>query len=100
MTDQPTTSRKISRRKEQGDSRPNAARRRALRLRLFHTQEGCCPWCGDSLEDPTDGELDRIIPGKDGGKYRLDNLVLACRPCNQGHGHDVRWDRADRRDRP
>jgi 5-methylcytosine-specific restriction endonuclease McrA len=83
-----------SRRKEQGDTRPSAPRRRALRLRLWTVQKGQCPWCLAKLASPQDGELDRIVPGKDGGRYVLDNLVLACCGCNQSHGHAVRWGRA------
>lgn len=89
-----------SRRKETGDARPNAKRRRSLRVRLFTVQDGCCPWCAGPLDGPTDGELDRIVPGKYGGRYVLDNLVLACSPCNQSHGRLVRTDSAPERTHP
>lgn len=85
-----TITRKPSRRSNGRDARPNNKRRRALRIRLYSDQDGACPWCGDLLESPAAGELDRIIPGKKGGRYILDNLVLACSPCNQGHGHEVK----------
>jgi 5-methylcytosine-specific restriction endonuclease McrA len=88
---------KISRRKQQGDSRPNAKQRRAYRARFYEAQGGLCVWCKQPLTGPEDGELDRIIPGKEGGRYNLANLVLACCSCNQEHGHDVRHGRAVKR---
>lgn len=80
-----------------GDGRPSSKRRRLIRQRLHEAQGGCCAWCSTALESPDVGDLDRIIPGADGGTYRMSNLVLSCRTCNLTHGHDVRWKRAEPR---
>lgn len=80
-----------------GDSRPSASRRRLYRKRLHEAQGGCCAWCRTELPSPDAGDLDRIIPGAEGGTYRYDNLALSCRPCNLTHGCDVRWKRAEPR---
>lgn len=81
-------------------TRPNAARRRRYRGLLYARQNGECAWCHTSLEGPHDGQLDRVTPGAWGGTYRLDNLVLACGPCNLAHGLDVRMGVAIERIRP
>lgn len=48
---------------------------------------GCCWYCGKQLtghdEDFGNGELEHQIPRARGGPGTLDNLVLACRQCNQ-----------------
>jgi len=77
-----------------GDKRPNAKYRRIYRERLFGAQDGMCAWCKSPLDSPQDGDLDRIVPGKDGGTYAIVNLVLSCRTCNLNHGIDLRHGRA------
>lgn len=37
-----------------------------------------CAYCGSS----ENVQLEHVIPLKRGGKHSLDNLVLACKPCN------------------
>lgn len=80
-----------------GDGRPSSKRRRVIRQRLHEAQGGCCRWCDAQLASPEEGDLDRVIPGAEGGTYKLSNLVLSCRTCNLTHGHDVRWKRAEPR---
>lgn len=63
--------------------RPNSAARRVLRRRLHDHQGGLCYWCA---REAGHGELDRVWPGKFGGTYRLDNLVLSCTDCNKARG--------------
>ncbi len=83
-----------------GDSRPSASQRRVYRIRFFAAQEGICPWCKALLSGPEDGELDRIVPGAEGGRYNLSNLVLSCATCNRNHGHEVQKGTAAPRTRP
>jgi hypothetical protein len=73
-----------------GDHRPNSRQRRAFRVRLYEGQDGLCAWCKAPLADWHEGDLDRIVPGKDGGTYKIANLVLACRSCNLEHGIAIR----------
>jgi hypothetical protein len=44
-----------------------------------------CAYCGVLLED-TNRTIDHVVPRKRGGKDRLDNLCLACQPCNSRKG--------------
>lgn len=72
-----------------GDARGNAADRRARKANLmrhfgaFATVADTvpCAWCGDALAVES-VEADRIVTGNDGGKYRMVNLIPACRHCN------------------
>lgn len=43
-----------------------------------------CAYCGRDLYET--GHIDRIIPGKKGGKYKPDNVVLSCPSCNSKKG--------------
>lgn len=57
----------------------NLRKRRALRLR----DGPDCYWCGAPGLGVT---IDHVIPKSMGGSNRLENLVLACEPCNQARG--------------
>lgn len=51
---------------------------------LFNNQSGKCQGCGNKL-DPNNRymiEIDRIIPGAQGGKYEISNCQLLCLPCH------------------
>jgi len=69
-----------------GDLRGNSAARRARKGYLL-TKFGngvlvsCIYGCGRVLDSAT-VEADRIIPGSEGGSYRRDNVIPACRACN------------------
>lgn len=58
-----------------------------IRLRLLRKNPRC-HWCFAPLDVNT-STLDHRIPLARGGSNLLDNLVLACRPCNQRRGHDM-----------
>lgn len=68
-----------------GDLRGSSAARRARKgylLTVWGNGETCpCIYCGHSLIAAT-LEADRIIPGSEGGSYRRDNIIPACRSCN------------------
>lgn len=67
----------------------------AHRGRLYWQQNGLCFYCDEPLEvikvngkwPPRYATLDRIIPGAQGGRYVVNNLVLACLDCNTRRGH-------------
>jgi hypothetical protein len=44
-----------------------------------------CYRCGESLTDETI-TADRIVPGRDGGRYVRTNIRPACGPCNSETG--------------
>lgn len=67
------------------------ARRRKYRIELFRRQQGRCIYCGcrislDILSVDPYATLDHIKPRSLGGKNTLDNLCLACEPCNHAKG--------------
>lgn len=53
---------------------------------LFHDQDGKCAYCQDPLvDDCRKGKtphIDHIIPKKNGGTGKKENLCLACSFCN------------------
>ena len=53
---------------------------------LLQKYESRCFWCGDhfSLEELT---LDHLDPISKGGSNSLENLRLACLPCNHSRGN-------------
>lgn len=72
-------------RRGNGPDRGNSYSRRARKHYLL-TQYGdgttcTCTHCGVTLTYKT-VEADRVIPGSEGGTYRRDNIVPACRHCN------------------
>ena len=44
---------------------------------------GSCSYCGD-VDGPF--EIDHIIPWSRGGTHEIENLTLACKPCNRSKG--------------
>jgi hypothetical protein len=41
-----------------------------------------CAWCPRKMRK-TEFEVDRVIPGHQGGTYRRDNILPACGTCNR-----------------
>ena len=58
------------------------AKRRLLKTRPF------CHWCNEPLTQET-ATLEHIVPLKRGGLDHHNNMTLACKPCNEGRGHDM-----------
>jgi 5-methylcytosine-specific restriction endonuclease McrA len=50
------------------------------RRRIFIRDEYTCQYCGKQTLDLT---LDHVVPRHIGGKHTWDNIVSACKPCNQ-----------------
>ena len=87
-----------------GSASTRRARRRRLEARLAVDGVLVCYRCAVVL--PTDEvaealgvpaaeryEVDRIVPGALGGRYTDDNVMPACRPCNNETGQAVRTGR-------
>jgi hypothetical protein len=61
-------------------SRLLGASYRILRPVVFSRDGNVCAYCG-SLDGPF--EVDHVRPRSRGGEHHLDNLTVACRPCNR-----------------
>ncbi|NES97570.1 MAG: HNH endonuclease [Desertifilum sp. SIO1I2] len=48
----------------------------------------CCWWCGCNLP-PEKLTLDHLKPSSRGGTNSLENLRLACSPCNSSRGNSL-----------
>lgn len=60
--------------------RPNHAEWTPVRLAVLERDGEVCAYCS-SLNGPF--EVDHVIPWTRGGSHEMDNLVVACRPCNR-----------------
>jgi 5-methylcytosine-specific restriction endonuclease McrA len=83
--------------------------KREARARLFEAvwarDGGACSYCGVPVRRLAKGlhgapdlaTLDHVQPRSQGGRLSLDNLVLACRACNNARGtQDAERFRAER----
>ena len=62
----------------------------ALRKKVIFRASGICEYCHISLDDTYfGGEIDHILSLKHAGKTILNNLTLACQPCNRNKGTDL-----------
>jgi len=68
-----------------GDDRPDYQTRRGYCDKLvneFGDGQTCpCVWCGRTLVADT-VSLDRLVPGSEGGPYKMFNLIPTCYDCN------------------
>ncbi|MBL8788832.1 MAG: HNH endonuclease [Deltaproteobacteria bacterium] len=53
---------------------------------VFARDRGACQYCGKEVPR-RDGTYDHITPKSRGGQTLWENIVLACRPCNQRKGN-------------
>jgi 5-methylcytosine-specific restriction endonuclease McrA len=53
----------------------------SIRARVFLRDGFACAYCGDRLHK-RDLTIDHIVPVSRGGGHELDNLCVACKPCN------------------
>lgn len=61
-----------------------------LRTEVELRSKRFCEYCGILIEDTYfGGEIDHIISLKHRGKTELENLALACQPCNRNKGSDL-----------
>lgn len=59
-----------------------------LRFEVLKRDSHACVYCGAQAGPKVTLELDHRVPQCDGGEDTLENLVTACRKCNQGKGRD------------
>lgn len=65
----------------------------------FNAQQGFCWLCGTPMRfkyaarDPGCATFDHLIPVREGGTWRADNLLLAHQDCNsrRGHSRHIFW---------
>lgn len=48
----------------------------------------CC-WCGTPFEKYEDATVEHVLPLSRGGSNRVENIRLACEPCNKARGNGV-----------
>jgi hypothetical protein len=62
-------------------------------LRLVERDGTECVWCGTELGGTMAMTLDHVVPSSQGGTNDIENLVLACSPCNgmRGAAHVDVW---------
>jgi hypothetical protein len=61
-----------------------------LRKSVEKRAENICEYCLICIDDTYfGGEIDHIISVKHSGETMLDNLALACQPCNRSKGSDI-----------
>lgn len=64
------------------------------RERLCKRQKNRCYWCGEQMNrrhlDPRQATLDHYTPRSVGGAGAIDNLVAACKDCNERRGKGER----------
>lgn len=60
--------------------------RQEKRLAIYLRDGLACGWCGFSLEDGAQLTLDHLRPHSLGGSNDADNLVTACKRCNDSRG--------------
>jgi 5-methylcytosine-specific restriction endonuclease McrA len=79
--------RQTSREKKTVSRHGSGASYKTLRFEVFKRDGFKCVYCGRSpTKDNVILELDHKTPVVDGGRFEYDNLVTACRDCNQGKG--------------
>lgn len=55
----------------------------AIKGELHEDSDGTCEYCGNPPPADTRLEYDHVLPVSRGGETIVENLVLACRPCNR-----------------
>lgn len=70
-----------------GERRGSSEDRRRRKEWMLRTWTHCAHDCGTKLTEDN-VEADRIIQG---GSYRRDNIVAACRPCNRSRSNNPNW---------
>jgi len=64
----------------------NGRQKRNKKNQLIDEYGLCCWWCGCSSEKLT---IDHLKPRSKGGSDSLENLRLACFPCNNSRGNSL-----------
>ena len=59
---------------------------RRQRRRIFARDRFACYWCDARVTIGHNATLEHVVPRSHGGSNRMDNLVTACKPCNEARG--------------
>jgi 5-methylcytosine-specific restriction endonuclease McrA len=57
------------------------------RIAVFVRDRGACVYCGAAYQAGAALTVDHVVSRKRGGGDGFDNLVTACRPCNEDKAH-------------
>jgi hypothetical protein len=57
------------------------------RIALFVRDRGACVYCGATYQDGAQLTVDHVRSRKRGGGDEFENIVTACRPCNEDKAH-------------
>jgi len=60
--------------------------RREKRLAIYMRDNFSCLWCGKSHDNGALLQIDHLIPQSKGGDNEPNNLLTACKPCNDRRG--------------
>jgi len=63
--------------------------RNRIRFEIFRRDKFKCQYCGRNIADGIKLTLDHVNPKSNNGDFTEDNLLTACRACNQGKWTDV-----------
>ena len=77
---------KYSRRKPKRHSKSRSSLKPKLRWQILVRDNFTCQYCGQRASEDVILEVDHKISVADGGSNEPDNLITACRKCNQGKG--------------
>ena len=66
----------------------NQKQKRNKKAALLEDYGAVCYWCQQSFP-ATSLTLEHLRPKSKGGSNSLENLRLACQPCNQGRGNSL-----------
>ena len=68
--------------------RHHSRKRRTRRIvaALIERDGDLCAYCRQPFDEERPATVDHVVPRSRGGSNELDNLVAACRPCNQAKG--------------
>jgi 5-methylcytosine-specific restriction endonuclease McrA len=66
----------------------NSNQTQSKKVQLIKEYGSCCWWCGDNLPQKKLTK-DHLKPKSKGGSNNLENLRLACFPCNNSRGNSL-----------
>lgn len=73
-------------RKQRGDDRRSC---RAEKQERWNRGPRVCCWCGTAFATIADATVEHVLPLSRGGSNRVENIRLACQPCNRARGSAI-----------
>lgn len=69
---------------------PNRPRKGLSRQRAsLFAKTTHCHWCGKAFANISEATVEHLVPRSRGGSDRMDNLRLACEPCNRARRDSI-----------